>query len=51
VLIIPAGVVGGLLWARDAQSPFWIASLIGAVGVAYFMITFHRPPSTAPRAA
>ena len=43
VLIIPAGIAGGILWAREAQAPFWIAALIGAVGVLYFMIAFRRP--------
>ncbi|MGH7644375.1 MAG: MFS transporter [Gemmatimonadales bacterium] len=43
VLIIPAGIAGGLLWARQPQMPFWLAAAIGAVGVAYFMIVFHRP--------
>jgi MFS family permease len=43
VLIIPAGIAGGLLWARQAQMPFWLAAAIGATGVAYFMIAFHRP--------
>jgi len=43
VLIIPAGIAGGVVWARQAQMPFWLAAAIGAVGVAYFMIAFHRP--------
>jgi len=43
VLIIPAGIAGGLLWARQPQMPFWLAAAIGAVGVAYFMIVFRHP--------
>ena len=43
VLIIPAGIAGGLLWARQAQAPFWLATVIGMVGVTYFMIAFRRP--------
>lgn len=43
VLIMPAGLIGGLLWARDPQAPFWLASVIGTMGVIYFMVAFHRP--------
>jgi hypothetical protein len=51
VLILPAGVIGGLLWARQVQEPFWLAAAIGAVGVVYFLIAFHEPtPAPAPRA-
>lgn len=46
VLIIPAGIAGGLLWARSAQAPFRLAAAIGAVGVAYFLIAFHHSPAT-----
>lgn len=48
VLIIPAGLAGGLLWARQPQAPFWLATVIGAVGMAYFLIAFHRPGQQAP---
>ena len=51
VLIIPAGIVGGLLWAREPQAPFGLAAVIGAVGVVYFMIAFRHPaPDAAGRA-
>jgi MFS family permease len=43
VLILPAGIAGGLLWARQTQTPFWVAAAIGAAGVVYFMLVFHRP--------
>jgi MFS family permease len=55
VLIIPAGILGGLLWARNVQSPFWLAAAIGMVGVIYFMIVFRPrrpiPPAEEARAA
>jgi len=45
LLILPAGIAGGLLWARHAQAPFWAAAAVGAVGVLYFMIAFrHAEP-------
>ena len=43
VMILPAGVVGGLLWARNPHWPFWAAAAIGMVGVAYFVTFFHEP--------
>jgi len=43
VLIIPAGVIGGLLWARQVQAPFVLAAVIGAIGVVYFTIAFREP--------
>ena len=51
VLILPAGVIGGMLWARDPQSPFWLASVVGAAGIVYFMVFFHRPAAAEPRPA
>ncbi|MGH7730148.1 MAG: MFS transporter [Candidatus Eiseniibacteriota bacterium] len=49
VLIIPAGIAGGLLWLRHPEMPFWMAGAIGAVGVVYFLILFRhaRPASLA----
>ena len=43
VLIIPAGIAGGLLWARNVELPFTLAAAIGSVGVVYFLIMFGRP--------
>ena len=48
VLILPAGVLGGLLWARHVHAPFWLAAAIGAVGVIYFTLAFREPPAEAP---
>ena len=44
VLILPAGIIGGLLWARQVHAPFWVAAVLGAVGVVYFALAF-RPPA------
>ena len=50
VLILPAGVIGGLLWAREAHAPFWLAAAVGAVGVVYFALAFRaETPPGAPR--
>src|SRR5262249_42648467 len=46
VLIVPAGIIGGLLWARQVEAPFWLAAAIGAVGVVYFAVAFRE---TSPR--
>ncbi len=49
VLIIPAGLAGGLLWARAPHAPFWLATAIGVAGVVYFALVFrHRPAGAAP---
>jgi MFS family permease len=52
VLILPAGILGGLLWARQVHAPFWVAGAIGAVGVVYFVLAFREPRAgaAAPRA-
>ena len=44
-MIMPAGVVGGLLWARNPHAPFWAAAAVGMVGVVYFVTRFHEPPA------
>jgi MFS family permease len=46
VSIIPAGLLGGVLYARDVHSPFWAAAAIGLVGAIYFTIA-SRPASHA----
>ena len=43
LLILPAGVLGGLAWARDPRAPFLIAAAFGAVGVVWFLATFRDP--------
>jgi MFS family permease len=43
VMILPAGVVGGLLWARNPHAPFWAAAAVGLVGVVFFVACFHEP--------
>src|SRR5262245_49468217 len=40
VMIIPAGVAGGILWTRNVHWPFWCAAAIGAIGILWFAILF-----------
>jgi MFS family permease len=43
LMIIPAGIAGGILWSRDVHGPFWCAAAIGAVGILWFALLFHEP--------
>jgi hypothetical protein len=43
VLILPAGVIGGFLWARQPHAPFALAAAIGAIGVVWFVLAFDEP--------
>lgn len=43
VMILPAGVIGGLLWAKQVHAPFWLAAAIGAAGVLWFVAAFREP--------
>jgi len=40
--ILPAGVAGGLLWARDPHAPFWGAAAIGMAGVLWFAAAWRE---------
>jgi MFS family permease len=52
VLILPAGVIGGVLWARNPHAPFALAAAIGAIGVVWFVLAFREPaPDTIAQAA
>jgi MFS family permease len=42
LLVVPAGVVGGLLWQRAPALPLEVASVVGAVGTVVFMLTSRR---------
>ena len=42
VAILPAGVAGGLLWARDPHAPFWAAAVIGMSGVLWFALAWRE---------
>jgi MFS family permease len=42
VMILPAGVLGGLLWARDPHAPFRVAAALGFAGVIYFVLLGRR---------
>jgi len=37
--IAPAAYIGGLLWEASPQWSFYVASMIGAVGVMVFVVT------------
>lgn len=39
LLVVPAGVVGGLLWQRAPHLPLEVASAVGAIGVVVFLLT------------
>ena len=38
-LVVPAGVVGGLLWQRAPTLPLEVPYVVGAIGTAVFMLT------------
>ena len=42
VFILPAGVIGGLLWKHAPHAPFWIATGFGAAGVVWFVAMFRE---------
>jgi MFS family permease len=39
LLIVPAGTIGGILWAHNPQAPLQVAGAVGMLGVAAFWIT------------
>lgn len=39
LLIVPAGVIGGLLWTRSPQLPLRVAGAVGLLGLAVFWIS------------
>jgi hypothetical protein len=40
--IAPAAFIGGLLWEVTPALPFWMAGLIGLVGVVVFAMTVEE---------
>jgi MFS family permease len=40
--ILPAGVIGGLMWKHAPHAPFWVAAAFGFVGVAWFVAMFRE---------
>lgn len=44
-LIVPAGVIGGLLWTHAPQLPLQVAGIIGLVGVLVFWLTSAKSAS------
>ena len=39
LLVVPAGVVGGLLWQRAPTLPLEVSCVVGAIGTAVLMLT------------
>ncbi|HEY7184019.1 MAG TPA: MFS transporter [Blastocatellia bacterium] len=39
LLIVPAGAIGGILWAYDPQAPLQVAGAVGMLGAVAFWIT------------
>ena len=39
LLVVPAGVAGGLLWQRAPALPLEVSSAIGAIGIVVFLLT------------
>jgi MFS family permease len=46
-LILPMGLLGGFLWARDPHATFVAAAIFGAVGVVWFTLAFREAPPLA----
>jgi MFS family permease len=44
-LIVPGGVIGGLLWTRAPELPLQVAGVIGLVGVLVFWFTSEKQSS------
>jgi MFS family permease len=42
LLVVPAGIVGGLLWQRAPALPLEVASVVGAMGAVVFVLTSRR---------
>jgi predicted MFS family arabinose efflux permease len=41
-LIVPAGLVGGLLWTRAPAMPLQVAGVVGLLGVLLFWLTSEK---------
>ncbi len=42
LLVVPAGLIGGLLWQRSPALPLKAAAVVGAIGTVAFAISSHR---------
>ncbi|MCA1708746.1 MAG: MFS transporter, partial [Actinobacteria bacterium] len=42
LLVVPAGIVGGLLWQRGPTLPLEASFVVGAIGTAVFVLTSRR---------
>jgi MFS family permease len=42
LLVVPAGIVGGLLWQRAHTLPLEVAAAVGAIGTIVFVLTTRR---------
>jgi MFS family permease len=46
LLVVPAGVVGGLLWQRAPALPLEVACVVGMVGTVVFVLGSRRTPKS-----
>ncbi|MDQ3421137.1 MAG: MFS transporter [Acidobacteriota bacterium] len=49
LLVVPAGIVGGLLWQRGPTLPLEASFVVGAIGTVVFVLTSRRAGSVAPK--
>jgi MFS family permease len=42
LLVVPAGIIGGLLWQRAHTLPFEASCVVGAIGTVVFVLTSRR---------
>lgn len=45
LLVVPAGMIGGILWQRAPALPLEAAAIVGAIGVLAFAVSSHAQPS------
>jgi MFS family permease len=46
LLVVPAGLIGGMLWQRSPSLPLEAAAVVGAAGVLAFAFSTRRVPAT-----
>ena len=43
IAVMPASLIGGLLWRVSPQTPFYVAFAVGVIGAALFALFSHTP--------